>query len=297
MLIKNILESKFVSVIIPVYNDTYRLKKCLEALEKQTYSSSFFEIIVVDNGSKDNIEETVRKYNVKLLLEHNIQSSYAARNKGIRNCKGDIIAFIDSDCTPVPNWIEEGVKVLENEKVDLAGGKVNFTYSTKKKAAEIFDSITNMQIEENIRDRGVAKTANLFISRNIIKEVGLFPENIKSGGDVFWTKKATEQGFKLIYVPEAEVYHPTRNLKQLINKQIRVGKGQMSLWINDSVSCREIINRIFKGCMPPRIKLINKAINERGMENMSSKLFSVWLVGWISKLSTNYGRLKYFRRD
>ena len=72
----------YVSVILPVYNDTERLKICLEKLTDQSYSKDKYEIIVIDNNSTDNIKDLHKIFlQVKFLLEDKIQSSYAARNK------------------------------------------------------------------------------------------------------------------------------------------------------------------------------------------------------------------------
>ena len=95
----------FVSVIVPVYNDGQRIGKCIEALLIQTYPQAHFEIIIVDNGSNDNTRSVIEEHPVKLLVEDRIQSSYAARNKGIKNAKGEVIAFTDADCIPAPDWI------------------------------------------------------------------------------------------------------------------------------------------------------------------------------------------------
>lgn len=220
----------YVSVIVPVYNDKERLLNCIQNLLSQSYPSHKYEIIIVDNGSTDGASEEVASLPVRLINENSIQSSYAARNKGISCANGDIVAFTDSDCSPCQNWIDEGVKSLLENSASLSGGNVRFTFSNKPTGAEVYDSITNMQIKENISNRNVAKTANLFVKTSVFKTIGLFPNEVQSGGDVTWTGKATSYGFKLVYAPLAEVSHPSRKLGNLIKKQYRVGKGQAGMW-------------------------------------------------------------------
>src|SRR3972149_2192306 len=87
-----------VSVIIPFYNDSENLLNCLEAINRQTLDSSRLEIIVVDNGSSQDIESVVKIFPAVNILYEPKEGSYAARNKGILNSKGDILAFTDSDC-------------------------------------------------------------------------------------------------------------------------------------------------------------------------------------------------------
>ncbi|MCK4734616.1 MAG: glycosyltransferase [Methanophagales archaeon] len=153
-----------VSVIVPAYNAEKNIATLIESLLDLDYPKELLEIIIVDNNSNDKTKEIVKRYPVRLLEEKNIQSSYAARNKGIRNAKSEILAFIDSDCVATLQWVKEGVKVLVSESADLVGGKVECIYSEHKMAAELYDSITYMQIESDIKDGNIAKTANLFVT-------------------------------------------------------------------------------------------------------------------------------------
>ncbi|MHA1342119.1 MAG: glycosyltransferase, partial [Promethearchaeota archaeon] len=216
---------KKVSIIIPVYNSNYYINKLLNSLLNLDYPKNDYEIIVIDNNSSDQTKELVKQYPVKLLEENNIQSSYAARNRGIKNAQYDILAFIDADCIASKAWLKEGIETIVNEEADLVGGQVEFYFSKEKTASELYDSITNMQVEDNIKERGVAKTANLFAKKDIFNKIGLFPEDVQSGGDVQWTARATSKGFKLLYNSKAIVLHPARKFKEIIKKQYRVGKG------------------------------------------------------------------------
>lgn len=215
----------FVSVIVPLYNDEFRISDCIGSIVDQSYPSDFYEIIIVDNGSTDDSIAVVAQFPVKLLHENDIQSSYAARNRGVNEARGDILAFTDSDCTPVNDWIAQGINALQSNSADLVSGNVRFMFSPQKTGAEAYDSLTNMQIKKNISEQQVSKTANLFVRKEVFAAIGQFP-TVQSGGDVLWTGKATGQGFKLIYHSPAEVAHPTRKLREMAKKQYRVGKGQ-----------------------------------------------------------------------
>lgn len=219
----------FVSVIVPVYNDPTGISRCLDALRSQTYSNDQFEVLVVDNGSTDDTREAIQEFDVKLLIEDEVQGSYAARNRGIENAAGSVLAFTDADCTPDPNWIEAGVETLQAEDADLVGGRVVFEFSEQKTAAERFDASVNMRNDKSVRD-GVAKTANVFVRRTVVDDVGLFPSHLPSGGDVHWTQTATDSGYRLVYGEQAIVHHPSRGLAELLRKQYRVGTGQIQIW-------------------------------------------------------------------
>lgn len=80
-------------------------------------------------------------------------------------------------------------------------------------------------MEGNIRERDVAKTANLLVQQYVFNEIGDFPSHLRSGGDVIWTSRATDEGFDLVFCPDAEVWKPSRGFAGLVKKQYRVGKG------------------------------------------------------------------------
>ena len=287
-----------VSVLVPVFNDPTGIENILHSLVRQSYPKHLYEIIVIDNGSTDKTYQVASKFQqnypdmIKVLVEDSIQSSYAARNTGYTASKGEIIAMIDADCTPIPEWIENGVYVLHENNADMVGGKVAFQFSSKPGPAEMYDAISNMQMKQNIEERGVAKTANLFVRRTIFESIGPFPPNLKSGGDVNWTGKATHAGFRLIYSEKPKVTHPTRQFKALLMKQHRVGTGQPAIWKKQGYGNFVIFIRILRYFLPQRIIIIKSLINKRGTKEMQKYWLSIWSVSWLCEISANIGRIQ-----
>jgi len=282
-----------VSIIVPVYNAENDIAKLIESLLAQDYPKELFEILIVDNNSSDRTKEIIKQYPVKLLEEKEIQSSYAARNIGIKNAKNEILAFTDSDCIADPQWIRKGIKTLVSKSADLAGGKVMPIYSTKKTAAEFYDSITNMQNELYIRKRCVSTTANLFVRFSLFNSIGLFSDQVESGGDIQWTGKAAKNGFSFVYAPDAVVKHPTRLLKALLKKQYRVGTGIIPIEINEGKSQWELIYFILRSFLPRRFYFIKRDIHQCGTKEMNKKILSIWCVSYLYNLATLLGVLKY----
>ena len=228
------------------------------------------------------------KVELRLLQQEEIQSSYATRNKGIKKSKYDILAFIDSDCHPVENWLKEGIKTMLSKNADLVGGNVKFTFEHKHNLAEIYDSISNAQFETDIKNRGLAKTGNLFIKKEVFKTLGLFPENFISGGDVYFAKKATNNKFRLFYSPNAIVFHPSRTLIPLVKKQIRVGKGKAQIWELNKLNNFEIFVNMVKYLTPPMpFSLARKLSKINSVSKFSYPL--VYCVAYICKFSTLAG--------
>ena len=101
------MRTPFVSVIVPVLNSEKTIERCITSLLDQDYPMDKYEIIFVDNGSTDHTLKILNNFNKNIkILKEPIESSYRARNKGIMNTKGDIIAFTDSDCVADYNEME-----------------------------------------------------------------------------------------------------------------------------------------------------------------------------------------------
>ncbi|MEA3165805.1 MAG: hypothetical protein QOJ26_671, partial [Thermoplasmata archaeon] len=94
-----------VSVIIPVYNDLQNLRRCLQHLRRQTWPADRREVLVVDNGSAEDLSPLKAEFPEVRWFAEPAPGSYAARNLAIPQASHDILAFIDSDCFAVPGWM------------------------------------------------------------------------------------------------------------------------------------------------------------------------------------------------
>jgi len=285
------MNNPFVSIIVPVYNDPKGIGACVRALLNQTYPPENYEILVVNNASTDDTAKVVESFGVTALSESDIQGSYAARNTGVLHAKGNILAFTDADCLPVSDWLIQGVTALERHEADLLSGHVRFLYSDRRTGAELWDSITNMQIEENIAERNITKTANLFVRKRVFDEIGLFPEELKSGGDVIWTGRATSKGKKLIYHASAEVAHPARRIKELFAKQVRVGKGQPAIWMENGDSALQVAARILRGLIPIRPRTVKRILLSKGMRLQRGDVLRTWAAALGCRISGVLGNV------
>lgn len=279
-----------VSIIVPVYDAQENIAQLIESLLSQKYHNDLLEIIIVDNNSTDQTREIARRFPVTLLEKNDVQSSYAARNEGIKNAAGDYLAFTDADCIATDYWLSEGISALISESADLAAGKVEFYFSKEKTAAEMYDSITHLQGKQYVTEKQAAQTANLFVKASLFKNVGLFSEAV-SGADVTWTKKAADNGFKLIYIPKAVVRHPTRKLKQLLKKRFRTGAGTVDYWRSTNRPVWWMFAQTLRRFLPRRPSMVKKAIQQKGTPDMNKKFISIWLVAYLCNLVTVLGIL------
>ena len=226
----------FVSVIIPVFNNAEGIILLLDALESQSYDKSRYEVIIVDNGSHDGTMEEASRVaeqaaaTIKVVKELQV-GSYAARNKGVAEANGEILAFTDSDCVPTPTWLEKGVASLNGSTADGAAGRVEFTFiGAKANAFEYVDSVNKLAQETYVTKLGFAATANFFVRKHVVDELGGFDSSLRSGGDYEFGQRLTGSGRKLIYAADATVQHPARStFREIIKKNLRVTGGQYAL--------------------------------------------------------------------
>ncbi len=225
----------FVSVIIPVFNDSIRLQLCLDALARQTYPVHLFEVIVVDNNPEKDTEiiRLAAQFNAVRAFYESRRGSYAARNLGIHQARGTVMAFTDSDCIPDPDWIEKGVSsLLKTPDCGLVAGKIRFFFKNPSDptAAEIYDSLNLLKQEEYLKEYHFGATANVFTFKAVFAEVGLFNAQLQSGGDQEWGKRVFAAGFKQVYAEDVVISHPARStLRELQKKTARVTEGNYYL--------------------------------------------------------------------
>lgn len=212
------------SVIIPVYNDTDRLKLCLDAISLQTYPRDQLEVIVVDNGSKEPPKALVESYSFCQFTEESQPGSYAARNHGLRVAQGKFLVFTDSDCLPDPHWLDAGIKQLESDPdIALVAGSIALFAKDESKptAAELYDIAFGLPQEATVKKTGRVMTANLFTRRTIIDLVGEFDSSLMSYGDHEWSGRVADLGKKVVYNEEAIIRHPARYSVASLVKQAR----------------------------------------------------------------------------
>ncbi|WP_320041297.1 glycosyltransferase [uncultured Desulfobacter sp.] len=228
-------QKPFVSVIIPCYNDECGIRETLATLSGQDYPPDRWEVIVVDNNSTDHTTEAAEAFRndfpVLNVLNEKKQSSYAARNKGIANAKGDIFAFIDADMTVQTDWISFGVSELLRHRVDYLGCKIQVVAKHKKPNSwERYELCSAFPIRVYMEEMGFTCTASLMVTRHAVEAVGRFDDRLLSGGDLEFGNRVRDNGLKMYYCRRNIMKHPARNsMKGLYKKTIRVANGHADL--------------------------------------------------------------------
>jgi len=278
--------------VIPVFNDADDLRLVLEAIEQQSLQKEKFETFVVDNGSSDDSIEVAESFSfVNVLLEHEfLGSPYSCRNRGIEKSKGEIIVLLDASCKPVKNWLHCAQQCFDETNTDILGGDVKFDFKEKVTAGKVYDSITNIRMRESIEEKDVAKTANLFIRKKVFDKIGMFPEGLRSGGDVRWTSMATRQGYKLEFCEGAAVNKTARNFLQLLKKQWRVGIYQPLIYAQQGKDIN-YVKKIFKAFYPIKPKSVKRLLSKSNSLNKEINLFSIWCVAQAVRITMTFANI------
>ena len=111
------IKTPLVSIIIPTYNRADKLKDAIDSVYNQTYKN--FQLIIIDDGSTDSTDQLIKEFPLLEYIKQNHAGSSAARNKGLKHAKGELIASLDSDDVWNPLFLERCVTKLQEDEFDF----------------------------------------------------------------------------------------------------------------------------------------------------------------------------------
>lgn len=219
-----------ISVIIPVYNTEKYLDKCLESVERQTLEN--IEIICVNDGSKDNSLEILKKHaekdnRIKIIDQKNMGVS-AARNSGIRAAKGQYITFVDSDDLIKEYTYQSCMEIIktENPEIFIYGYRTNEDEDVPQNIdiskCNFYDHDNFMRAYYNSHP---AVWDKIFKRDFLLKNQIFFNEDIHCAEDYVFTLMALLRAEKIVDCPnrfyyykidnESSIVHTTKKQKQM----------------------------------------------------------------------------------
>lgn len=199
-----------VSVIIVTYNRADLLVRTLTALSQQSIPSKQFEVIVVDDGSRDHTAEvcdTMRSElpNLKYFISEENLGIPLSRNRGIEMSSGSYILFTDDDCIPEYNWVERLSAVLEREQI--AAGAVSTTTSNYTKLCHNISQFHAFMPEQKTGPTAFVAGANMAFRRAVLDEIGMFRREQWCAEDTEIGLRARSLGYRIFFEPGAVVIH------------------------------------------------------------------------------------------
>lgn len=214
-------DAPLITVIVPHLEQEEALRRCLSSLAAQEGVSQPFEIIVVDNGSKSPPMTVCKEFANVTLLRQLVPGPGPARNLGVENAKGEILAFIDADCLADPRWLASiESRFAQDGSLNILGGDVKIAMDDKKNPTllEAYESVFAYRMKEYIAKQGFTGTGNLAVRAAIFAKIGPFG-GINIAEDRDWGQRALSMGYRTHYCPEMIVFHPARKtMAELMQK-------------------------------------------------------------------------------
>lgn len=206
-----------ISVIIPVYNDTDHIALCLNSILSCNYEGQF-EIIVVDDGSTDGVRELVSFSPCSFIETGKNSGPGTARNLGAKSAKGDILAFVDSDCVVPPNWLSVIDNIFRDNKIKAVAGRFSGNVNPEFIARYRYYEASFYMINEKTFVNTF--TASSFACRrDLFSEVGGFG-NRPAAEEITLGYRLYKIGINILCVPEFVVaHHCLRTLKGYLKQQ------------------------------------------------------------------------------
>jgi glycosyltransferase involved in cell wall biosynthesis len=201
-----------VSVIVPHLNTPELLVRCLQSVAAQWLDHGWFEIIVVDNGSRVSLDILKAAWpGVRFVLERE-PGPGPARNLGVAHARAPVLAFVDADIRVGRGWLMQGVSAVESAPDTPFGGdvRIDFQDAANVSGVEAFEAVFSFRQKLYINRHGYSGSGNLMVSRKLFDKVGPFGP-INTAEDAAWGRKAKAMGHRARYLPQMVVFHPARS--------------------------------------------------------------------------------------
>jgi O-antigen biosynthesis protein len=207
-----------ISVVVCTYNGGRTIRECLEGLGKLNYPD--YEVIVVNDGSTDRTASIASEFSCRLISTENRGLS-AARNTGMVAAKGEIVAYIDDDASPDPDWLNYLAITFRSTGCAAAGGP-NLPFPGEGQVANCVATLPGRPTHVLLTDTEAEHVAgcNMAFRKDCLQSLGGFDKQFRAAGDdvdICW--RVRERGGKIAFCAAAMVWHHCRNSARAYRKQ------------------------------------------------------------------------------
>ena len=228
-----------ISVIIPAFNEEANIRRCLECLVQQSFPSSEFEVVLVDNGSTDATIARAREFELKLnlrVISRAKGSISAVRNHGASMSSGGVLAFLDADCFAPAYWLREGVK--RAVPTGVWGGH----YLIPEDATWVSRIWFRYQAKAHVGVVNFLPAGDLLMHRPDFERIAGFDETVETSEDVDLCARARDAGMTVVAMAELAVVHEgsPRSLLRFYRQNRWHGKQVLRVFLLNLPSLRSL---------------------------------------------------------
>jgi glycosyltransferase involved in cell wall biosynthesis len=225
-----------ISVIIPALNEEKMIGRCLESLVNLNFTRERFEVIVVDNGSRDNtlaIAESFKgRLDLKVLQQAGVRIS-ALRNLGARAALGDIVVFLDADCLPSSDWLNRILELAPRDGIGIIGAH----YLLPENSSWIGKTWHRYQEAPKSGEVSHVPAGDLIMRRADFIRIGGFDESIQTNEDYELCERARKAGMQVRAFPSIGVVHlgTAQSLRVFFRKQAWHGTHVIKVFLRNAL--------------------------------------------------------------
>ncbi len=195
-----------VSLYIPCYNVAATIERCLDSVLRQTVP--VVDILIVDDGSRDDTLERVQRYDVRFLRHEQNRGLAAARTTAFHAAAGELVAALDADCVAAPDWLERLLPFFVDPQVVAAGGRL--IEAVQRGSGDRWRAAHMAQEwgPRRIIDPRFMYGNNIVLRRDTVLAAGGYDEQYRTNGeDVDMSGRLRRMGYRTVYEPSARVEH------------------------------------------------------------------------------------------
>ncbi len=223
-----------ISVIVPALNEARVIGHCLESLAASDFPKEQFEVILVDNGSKDATVEIARSFSERMqvtILERRGVRISGLRNWGVKHASGEIVAFLDADCVAPPSWLKDILAFAPKDGMGVIGAN----YLLPEGSTWVGRTWHDYQEAPKSGDVSHVPAGDLVMRREDFLQVGGFDESIQTNEDYELCERVRAAGMPVRAFPQLGVVHlgTAQSLKVFYRKQRWHGTHVVRVFLRD----------------------------------------------------------------
>lgn len=197
-------------MVVPTRDRAGYLDVALTSLEQQDFDEPY-EVIVIDDGSRDNTREVAARHGARLFENGPPQGPNAARNRGVRESAAGLIAFVDDDVCVPRSWLRELVAgARRHPEAHAFGGPIRARLEgpAPRSCGREAPPVTTLELGSGDAATDLVWSANMLVRRSAIELAGPFDESLPTGGDEEeWLRRLAERGGGVMYIGAAGLEH------------------------------------------------------------------------------------------